>query len=100
MKRRYSPTRRTFRSDGKGISKATALLILFVLSFVEFIVFVKMLRYGSIHSVSIVTFCLWFCNWGFIIGLLGYVLSHKATQANGYMEVSNYINLNKLGKDK
>lgn len=83
----------------RGMSKALALLLLFPLALIEFVLVVYMLAHG-IHSVGLAVFLFSLWNLGACFGLTFYIFSHKYVQSQGYMEVSNYANLNRIGRDK
>jgi hypothetical protein len=51
--------------------------------------------YG-VQTMPLIFFIGWLVNTGITIGLITYMFTHNKVQNGGYMEVSNYSNLNKL----
>lgn len=83
----------------RGLNKAVALILLFPLAFAELIVGIQLILFGM-HSVSLMLFILFIWNLGFTIGLTIYILSYDQEQTGGYVDSSNYANLNKIGRGK
>lgn len=97
-------SRPSTRSNGnqlqaRGVSKLLALLILLPLAFIEICLTTLLIKRGM-SGLPAVLFIGWLWNMWFCIALVIYILTHRKVQTSGYMEVSNYGNLNKLGKDK
>jgi hypothetical protein len=89
-------------SDGpKGMSKILAILLLIPCVIAELIVGWYMFKYGF-RSVGLMLFIAFLWNAAVCIGLTVYILTHRklSVQDGSYMEVSNYLNLNKIGRDK
>lgn len=82
-----------------GLNKVVALLILLPLALVEFCILIYVIAYGF-RALGVFWFIASLWNLAICIALTVHIFKHKKVQADGYMEVSNYLNLNKLGRDK
>jgi len=85
----------------RGMSRALALLLLLIFGFIELFLTVYMIAHGF-RAAGLLVFILFLWNFSFCIAMTVYVLSRGGSQNSGYMEVSNYLNLNKIankGKD-
>lgn len=91
-------TSRNQPSTAHGMNKFVALLILLPLAFIEFLVFIYAIVYGF-TALNIFVFIASLWNMAACVALTVHIFKHKKIQAGGYMEVSNYLNLNKVGKD-
>jgi hypothetical protein len=78
-----------------GMSRALALLMLLVFGFIEFALTVYMSFHGF-RAAGLPVFILFLWNLSACIALTVYILSKGRPQQSGYMEVSNYLNLNKI----
>lgn len=85
----------------KGMSKLLALLLLLPLAFIEFIGFCFMVKYGF-RAMGEIFFVLFLWNLGICFALTFFILTHRklGVKEDHWREVSNYLNLNKIGKDK
>jgi hypothetical protein len=72
-----------------------AIIMLIISSFIELILVMFMFFYGF-RNAGLPVFILSLWNLSAIIALTVYILSKGRTQQSGYMEVSNYLNLNKI----
>jgi len=82
------------------MNRALALIILFVASFIELLLLVYMVAHGF-RAAGLTVLVLFMWNLSAIIAMTVYILSRGSSQQSGYMEVSNYLNLNKMAnKDK
>ena len=97
MKARFS-LRASKRSTTIGMDKWKVFLISMPFFTLEFLVAMYALVFG--FSVFSIVFLM--CNFGLCLGSLCYLMFQDSNthQVGGWMEVSNYNNLNKLGKDK
>ena len=93
------PSTKNTISSAKGLNKFVALLILLPLAFIEFIFFIYAVAYGF-RALGVFWFIITLWNLAICIALTVHIFKHKKIQAGGYMEVSNYLNLNKMGKDR
>lgn len=94
---RLSTRSRRFIAD--GLNKSLALIMLIVLTVFEVGTIVYAAAYGF-RALGLIWFIASLWGLAACIALAVYILTNGRTQAGGYMEVSNYLNLNKLGKDK
>lgn len=82
------------------MNKVFIFMLFLVLSIIE-IVIGSIYAFMGIHSLGLYVFMGFMCNIGFVVGLFCYLLSGGKGQTGGFMEVSNYLNLNKMAnKDK
>ena len=79
----------------KGMNRALALLLLLIFSCTELLLLIYMIAYGF-RAAGLLVFILFLWNLSAIIAMIVYVLSKGRQQQSGYMEVSNYLNLNKI----
>lgn len=90
-------SQRSTRLFASGLSIAAALAILLVCSVVEFVM-VSYMVVNGFRSLGLVGFIFSLWNGSAIIALTFYILSGGRQQRGGYMEVSNYLNLNEIAK--
>jgi hypothetical protein len=82
------------------MNRALALIVLFACSFVELLLLVYMVAHGF-RAAGLFVLIMFMWNLSAIIAMTVYILSRGVSQQGGYMEVSNYLNLNKMAnKDK
>ena len=82
-----------------GMSRALSLVILLVSSSIELLLLIYMIAYGF-RALGLVMFVFFLWNLSVCIAMTVYIMSKGVSQRSGYMEVSNYLNLNKIAKDK
>lgn len=83
----------------RGLNRALALLLLFICGFIELLLTVCYMAYGF-RALGLPVFIFFLWNLSACVAMTVYVLSKGLPQQGGYMEVSNYLNLNKMGKEK
>ncbi len=99
MRQSRSSTNNKIITGAKGMNKLVALVMLLPLAFVEFLLVVYAIFNGfRALGLPLFIFSLW--NLAACVALTVYIFTHKKLQASGHMEVSNYLNLNKMGRDK
>lgn len=77
------------------MNKILTFIILIILSILEVSLIAIYFIAGSIDVFPIIVFVASIWNLGIIVGLFCHLIAGKR-QAGGYMEVSNYLNLNKI----
>lgn len=93
-------SQRSTKKFARGLSLAVALLILLVSAVIEFFLVGYLYVYGF-RALGLFGFIFTLWNLSIVIALTLYILSGGRQQKGGYMEVSNYLNLNSLAnKDK
>lgn len=96
---RSGTNRRDPDGSSKSLSKLTALIILFALSLLEFVLGVNVAIYGP-RGVSLLTWLSFLCLIPPIVSMIFYILFYNKdkTQKEGWMEVATYLNVNNMGK--
>lgn len=90
---------RSTKVYAKGMNRATAVLLLVILGFIEALLAGFAVIYGfKALGLPMSIFFMW--NLSACIALITHIVSKGANQDSSYMEVSNYLNLNKIAKDK
>lgn len=90
---------RVTKLHAKGMSRVLALLLLVAFTLIEIILGICIYVYGM-REVGLAIFIFFLWNMSACLAMFVYLFSGGGSQNDGYIDVSNYLNLNKIAKNK